>query len=115
MAPRAPLDPILHQPARTQIVAYLAGRGEATFSDLKRVLALTDGNLDAHLRKLLDAEYVTPRTDESSSRLQTLYALSPSGREALRTYFEQLKALLEFASLDEPVARPRKRTRLAAS
>ncbi len=39
------LDPLLHQPVRTQIAAYLAGRGEATFAELKRALAATDGNL----------------------------------------------------------------------
>jgi len=45
------LDPLLHQPVRTQIVAFLSGRGEATFSELKRALAITDGNLGAHLNK----------------------------------------------------------------
>ena len=53
-----PLDPLLHQPVRTQISAYLAGRGEASFAELKRALAATDGNLDAHLTKLIDAGYL---------------------------------------------------------
>ena len=45
------LDPLLHQPLRTQIAAYLVGRGEASFSELKRILQCTDGNLDAHVKK----------------------------------------------------------------
>jgi len=115
MPSTAPLDAILHQPVRTRIVAYLAGRGEATFSDLKRVLGLTDGNLDAHLRKLLDAGYVTQRIDESSARSATHYALTPLGRQALRAYFEELRALLEFAAPERPAPRARRRTRLARS
>ena len=37
------LDPLLHQPLRTQLVAFLAGAGEQTFSDLKRQLNVSDG------------------------------------------------------------------------
>lgn len=40
------LDSLLHQPLRTQLVAFLAGAGEQTFSDLKRQLGVSDGNLE---------------------------------------------------------------------
>ena len=53
------LDPILHQPVRTRIAAYLATRGETTFTELKQALAITDGNLEAHLKKLVAASYFT--------------------------------------------------------
>ena len=43
------LDPLLHQPLRTQLAAFLAGAGEATFAELKRQLDVSDGNLDSHL------------------------------------------------------------------
>ena len=88
------LDPTLHQPVRTQIVAYLVGRQEATFSELKRVLGMTDGNLDAHLKKLLAAEYLTQRRETSGPRAQTLFAVSPRGLEALTCYTRQLQSLL---------------------
>ena len=39
--PLPTLDPLLHQPLRTQLAAFLSGRGEATFSELKRVLRAT--------------------------------------------------------------------------
>lgn len=63
-----PLDPLLHQPLRTQLVAFLAGAGEQTFSELKRQLGVSDGNLDAHLKKLLAADYVCVRKDASGAR-----------------------------------------------
>ena len=76
--PNAALDPVLHQPVRTQIVAYLAAREEATFTELKRVLRVSDGNLESHLKKLIAAEYVSDRKDSSSARQQTSNAACSS-------------------------------------
>ena len=94
------LDPLLHQPLRTQIAAYLAGAGEATFSDLKRLLGVSDGNLDAHLKKLLGADYVQARKTSDGPRQQTVYALTANGREALRGYVAALQGLIAFAQPD---------------
>lgn len=89
------LDPLLHQPVRTQIAAYLAGRGEATFAELKRALSATDGNLDAHLGKLVEAGYLESRKETSAAgRPQTVYSLSDIGRGAFATYVAALSALL---------------------
>lgn len=106
------LDPLLHQPVRTQIAAYLAGRGEATFAELKRALAATDGNLDAHLTKLLEAGYLESRKEASTAgRPQTVYSLASAGRQAFATYVTALTALLpdktETADLFRSAAIPR--------
>lgn len=102
------LDPLLHQPLRTQIAAYLAGAGEATFSDLKRLLGVSDGNLDAHLKKLLAADYVDARKSSDGPRPQTVYTLTPAGREALRGYVAALQGLIAFAQTEgEPAPPPR--------
>lgn len=92
------LDPLLHQPARTQLVAFLSGRGEATFSELKRVLGVTDGNLGAHLAKLLEAGYVASSETAGTGRAQTIYALTQAGRSALDEYVAQLTALMALSS-----------------
>ncbi|MFA6921030.1 MAG: transcriptional regulator [Gallionella sp.] len=89
-----PLDPLLHQPLRTQLAAYLAGAGEATFSELKRKLDVSDGNLDSHLKKLIAADYVNVRKDDSAVRTQTCYALTDAGRAALHDYILSLQKLL---------------------
>ncbi|MEO5367003.1 MAG: transcriptional regulator [Magnetococcus sp. WYHC-3] len=88
------LDPLLHQPVRTRIAALLAGRDGASFSELKQNLELTDGNLEAHMRKLLQAGYVQARKSGAGPRGQTLYDLTPSGREAFRNYVRALERLL---------------------
>src|SRR5215470_11839096 len=92
------LDAVLHQPVRTQIVAYLIGREEATFSEFKRVLRVSDGNLESPMKKLIAAEYITTRKDASSARQQTVYSLTSSGRAALRQYMANLQQMLGFAT-----------------
>lgn len=98
------LDPLLHQPLRTQIAAFLAGAGEATFSELKRRLGVSDGNLDAHLKKLMAADYVGVRKDTGGIRPQSCYALTPRGREALAAYVQALQKLLPLGDADAPSA-----------
>lgn len=98
------LDPLLHQPLRTQLAAYLAGAGEATFSDLKRQLDVSDGNLDAHLKKLLAAGYVEVRKESGEGRPQSYFSLTPAGRQALVAYIDTLRRLLpmdEAITVDE--------------
>lgn len=89
------LDPMLHQPARTQIVAFLSARGEASFSDLKRVLGVTDGNLGAHLGKLVEAGLVESHEESTGSRAQTIFRLSLAGRNALENYVAHLSSLMK--------------------
>ena len=96
--PETSLDAVLHQPVRTQIVAYLIGREEATFSELKRVLRVSDGNLESHLKKLIAAEYMATRKDASSARQQTVYSLTQRGRAALRQYMANLQQMLGFTT-----------------
>jgi DNA-binding MarR family transcriptional regulator len=91
-------EPLLHQPVRTQIVAFLSGRGEASFAELKRVLAVTDGNLGAHLAKLQEAGFVATRDDASAgNRVQRVFMLTPAGRSALADYVDQLSKLVAYS------------------
>lgn len=88
------LDPVMHQPIRTRMVAYLAARDEATFNELKEVIEITDGNLDAHMKKLLASGYVEARRESGDGRPQTFYTLTEAGRAACRVYVDALQALL---------------------
>lgn len=97
-APLPRLDPLLHQPVRTQIVAFLSGRGEATFSELKRALDITDGNLGAHMNKLVEAGLIESRDESGGARLQTMFSLTASGRAALADYVAQLSELVQLSA-----------------
>lgn len=87
------LDAILHQPVRTRLVAFLAGRGEATFKELKELLQVTDGNLDAHIRKLLAVKYIVSRKALIDRRHQTFYRLTDLGRKKFQKYVLSLQHL----------------------
>ncbi len=91
------LNPIFHQPIRTRMAAFLAGRGEATFNELKKAIGITDGNLDAHMKKLTGAGYVTARRETDEGRPQTFYTLTAEGTKAFHLYVKELQALLGLA------------------
>jgi DNA-binding transcriptional ArsR family regulator len=91
------LDPLIHVPARLQIVATLATLpdGDAlSFTRLQDMIGLTPGNLITHLRKLEDAEYTTSQKTGSGPASRTSVALTNRGRAALDSYTETLRGLL---------------------
>jgi predicted ArsR family transcriptional regulator len=88
------LDPVLHQPIRTRIVAFLVARGEATFTELKQALDITDGNLEAHMKKLKASGYIATHKQSGNGRPQTLYAVTAPGHTAFKKYIQSLQALL---------------------
>ncbi|MCF4097285.1 transcriptional regulator [Maritalea mediterranea] len=102
------LDQLLHQPTRTRIVAYLAARQEASFSELKRVLQLSDGNLKSHLQKLENAAYLQSHQLGGDGRPQSIYRLSKKGHAALVDYVKQLQVLMPTADLasEQHLSRP---------
>jgi predicted ArsR family transcriptional regulator len=87
---------------RTQIVAFLAGAREVTFTELKQTLEVSDGNLESHLKKLIAADYVAVRKESGNGRPQTFYALTSSGQAALQSYVAALQALLAPPLADTP-------------
>jgi len=93
------LDAILHQPLRTRIAAFLAARSEATFTELKTVMGVTDGNLDSHLKKMLSSGYVqAKKTPAKQGRPTTMYSLTKKGKESFEHYLETLKRVLSMRS-----------------
>ena len=91
------LDPLIHVPARLQIVATLAALpdGDAlSFTRLQDMIGLTPGNLITHLRKLEDANYLTSEKTGNGPASRTSVALTHQGRAALDTYTETLRGLL---------------------
>jgi DNA-binding MarR family transcriptional regulator len=89
------LDPVFHQIVRTHL-AGLLNAGPCSFTELKNRLRVTDGNLDAHLRKLSAAGYLHSRM-VVKDRPQTIYSFSPSGKRAFAAYVLRLRAILDHA------------------
>ena len=96
-APAVPdVDPIVHQRVRLGILSALAAGGATSFTDLKTVLDLTDGNLSVHARKLEDAGYVAVSKSSAGGSL-TEFSLTRAGRQALTDYLDQMEAVIRAA------------------
>ena len=89
------LNAILHQSVRTQLVAFLMTRDSATFNEWKENLGVTDGNLDAHVKKLLAEHYLSSKKVTGKGRPQTFYSLTKTGTKAFREYVQTLQVLLK--------------------
>ena len=77
------LDRVLHEKARLGIMTSLVTRPEGLlFGELKRLCALTDGNLSRHLDVLHEAGLVEVWKGFENRRPQTLCRLSAEGRAA---------------------------------
>ena len=75
------LDRVLHEKARLGILTSLSTRPEGLlFGDLKRLCALTDGNLNRHLEVLQEAGLVEVWKRFEGRRPQTLVRLGAEGR-----------------------------------
>ena len=92
-----PLDPLIHVPARLQLMATLAvlEDGDAlSFTRLQDMIGLTAGNLITHVRKLEGVGYVTSEKSGSGPSSRTDIAITRQGRAALDAYTEALRNLL---------------------
>jgi DNA-binding MarR family transcriptional regulator len=91
------LDPLIHVPARLQIMATLATLPDGdtlSFTRLQGMIGLTPGNLITHLRKLEDADYLTSDKTGNGPASRTSVALTNRGRAALDEYTQTLRGLL---------------------
>lgn len=90
----AQLDRLIHERIRLGIVSALAVNDALTFSELKRLLHTSDGNLSVHARKLEDALYVRCTKSFSGRVPKTDYRITPLGRRALERYLDHMEALI---------------------
>ncbi len=94
----APFDSLLLSQVRLGIVSVLMTRRDATFSDLKALLGLTQGNLGIHLRKLEDAGYVSVRKAFVERKPKTTCKLLAKGRKAFLAHLKQLEDIAREAT-----------------
>lgn len=89
------LDKVIHERMRLGMISALAANERLSFTDLKRLLDTTDGNISVHARKLEDAGYITCEKSFKGRMPLTEYAITSAGREALERYLDHMEALIE--------------------
>lgn len=88
------LDRLIHERIRLGIVSALAVNESLSFSELKKLLGATDGNLSVHARKLENAGYISCSKYFKGRLPRTEYRLVRSGRQALERYLDHMDALI---------------------
>ncbi|MBV8284667.1 MAG: transcriptional regulator [Candidatus Eremiobacteraeota bacterium] len=88
------MDELLLSKIRLSVIAELLTSDWIAFSELQRSLDVTQGNLGAHLSKLVDAGYVDEQKSFVNRRPLTQYRLAPKGRAAFVAHVHQLQSLL---------------------
>ena len=89
------LDRLIHERLRLGIVSALAVNDSLSFTDLKRLLNTTDGNLSVHARKLEDGQYIACDKSFDGRVPHTEYRLTAAGRRALEKYLAHMEALIK--------------------
>jgi DNA-binding MarR family transcriptional regulator len=88
-------DPVIHAPARLQIMAVLAGVHDAEFSLLRETAQVSDSVLSKHLSQLAEAGYVHLRKAAQAGRQRTWASLTGAGRKAFAAHVKALQALAQ--------------------
>jgi DNA-binding MarR family transcriptional regulator len=89
------LDRLIHEHARLSVLTSLITNGHGlTFSELKGLCALTDGNLSRHLQVLEEAGLITVFKRIERKRALTLCRVTPTGRKRYVEYLTVLERVV---------------------
>ncbi len=88
-------DRLVYERVRLGMLSALAVNPTLTFSELKKLLETSDGNLSVHARKLEEAGYVSCKKSFEDRLPKTEYRLTATGRRALERYLDHMEALIE--------------------
>ena len=89
------LDPLIHPPARLQLMTMLTAVSDAEFVTLRDALQVSDSVLSKHVSALADAGYVASRKGVVDGRRTTWVSITKTGDRALRAHVAALRALIE--------------------
>lgn len=88
------LDRVIHERVRLAIVSALASAQSLTFSELRDLLGITDGNLSVHARRLEEAGFISCEKSFVDRVPRTEYQLTGTGRKALDDYLGHMESLI---------------------
>ncbi len=91
----AALDKLIHDRVRLGIISALAVNDRVSFTELRDILGLTDGNLSVHARKLEEGGYVQCQKGYEGRVPKSEYRLTAAGRRALERYLGHMEAIIE--------------------
>ena len=104
------LDRVIHERARLSVLTSLITNPKGlAFGDLKQLCALTDGNLNRHLRVLEESKLVEIVKKIDRNRPLTICRITPTGRARFVEYLSTLEQVVQDAAQsteEEPASGP---------
>ena len=88
------LNRVIHEKGRLAIMSALAAAPELTFTELRDLLDMTDGNLTTHIRTLQQEGFVSVAKSYQNNRPLTSCALTAAGRKAFAQYIDLLDRIV---------------------
>ncbi len=88
------LDRVIHEKGRLAIMSALAASPELSFTELRDLLNMTDGNLTTHIRTLQQEGYLSVAKSYQKNRPLTTCSLTPAGRKAFADYVGLLEQIV---------------------
>jgi DNA-binding MarR family transcriptional regulator len=95
------VNELIHQPTRLKIMAALnalRGAAKLEFTELRKLLGVTDGNLGTHLATLENAGYVEIEKSFVGKKPRTRVSLTRAGRRAFDTHVQYLRDIIDASS-----------------
>ena len=93
--PTSDLDPMIHAPARLNVMMHLYVVDSLDYVFLKNQTGLSWGNLATHLGKLEKAGYVVIKKGYQGKKPHSMIKLTPQGRSAFQAYKNTVQQLLD--------------------
>jgi len=104
------LDRVIHERARLSVLTSLITNPKGlAFGDLKQLCALTDGNLNRHLRVLEESKLVEIVKKIDRNRPLTICRITATGRARFVEYLSTLEQVVQDAAQsteEEPASGP---------
>jgi len=85
---------MIHERLRLGILSALVVQDKLSFTEMRNLLATTDGNLSVQARRLETAGYILCNKKFEGRKPKSTYRLSKAGRIALEQYLETLSELI---------------------
>ena len=90
----ANLNRLIHERTRLALVSALAVNDKLSFTELKKLLDTTDGNLSVHARKLEEAGYIACTKTFEGRVPKTEYAITREGKKVLKDYLGHMERII---------------------
>ena len=88
------LNRVIHEKGRLAIMSTLAAAPELSFTELRDLLDMTDGNLTTHIRALQQEGFVSVAKSYQNNRPLTSCSLTVAGRKAFAQYIDLLDRIV---------------------